>query len=310
MSPNRKAFTLIELLVVIAIIAILIGMLLPAVQKVREAASRAKCQSHVKQLALAAHNYHDVMNAFPPGMKTALVGEDGTPTAYTEDRRTWPIYLLPYVEQDALWRLVETAYAAGHPIYGTWYIAGSPHATMVPVWQCPSDPNGGKKTTSSGNQGVHGNYAGCSGNTAFNGTGDGGNNLAGIFYSTSRIRIGDIRDGSSNTLMLSEIRVSPDVTGHDMRGRYWNQGRAGGSVLFTTLNAPNSETDDVINRCQSIVGAKCTTSNNNQNSSARSAHTGGVNAAMGDASVRFVTNSAAGWGTAGTRSGDEVPGDL
>ncbi len=310
--PARRAFTLIELLVVIAIIAILIGLLLPAVQKVREAAARSTCQNNIKQLSLASHNYHDSMGAFPPAVTSALVGQDGIPAAFTEDRRTWPMYLLPYFEQEAVWNLVEKAYAPGstHPKVGTWYIPGSPHLVRLKVWQCPSDPHGGKDTTIAGNQGFHGNYAVCSGATTFNTTGDGGNNLGGMFFTGSRIKIDHVTDGSSNTILMSEIRVSPDVTAHDLRGRYWNHGRCGGSVAFTTLLPPNSPTGDVLSYCQSLPDVPCTKSNDNQNSSARSAHIGGVNAAMGDASVRFVTNSAAGWTVAGTRAGGEVPGDL
>ncbi|MCE9566298.1 MAG: DUF1559 domain-containing protein [Planctomycetes bacterium] len=289
---------------VIAIIAVLIGLLLPAVQKVRESAARMKCANNLKQLALGTHNYQDSNGFFPPGITSALVGPDG---AYGEDRRVWSLYLLPYIEQNALWNVLESARASGSSMNGTWFLPGDPQLVMVPGWQCPSDPNGGKRTTISGNQGVHGNYAALAGSTAYNTTTPGGTNMNGLFYTASRLQIMNITDGSSNTLMLSEILLSPDVTSHDTRGRYWNQARSGG-VLFTTLNPPNSPTPDVINHCQSISTAPCTQSDNNQNSSARSAHPGGVNVALGDASVRFVTNAAAGWQVAGTRSGGEVPG--
>src|ERR1700726_4824956 len=99
LGSRRAGFTLIELLVVIAIIAILIALLGPAVQKVREAAARAQCQSNLKQIALGLHNYHDAHKHLPPGSVDGPFGGD----VWAHDRSNWLHFALPYVEQKAIW---------------------------------------------------------------------------------------------------------------------------------------------------------------------------------------------------------------
>ncbi|HET6572816.1 MAG TPA: DUF1559 domain-containing protein [Fimbriiglobus sp.] len=127
----RCGFTLIELLVVIAIIAILIGLLLPAVQKVRDAAARAQCQNNLKQIGLAMHNHHDALGTFPPGgMQTA---QNGT-VCYTN----WAIEILPYVEQENLYRRYDQKVINSH--VKNLFVTTS----RVKTFECPSDPNAGK----------------------------------------------------------------------------------------------------------------------------------------------------------------------
>src|SRR5262249_10885442 len=120
-----KAFTLIELLVVIAIIGILIGLLLPAVQKVREAANRIRCGNNLKQIGLACHNYHSSHEALPPGYRaTAVI--PGTSPGWA-----WGAYLLPYMEQDAVYRAI----VFSQPVEGNAVIQ-----TVIKSYLCPSDP--------------------------------------------------------------------------------------------------------------------------------------------------------------------------
>ncbi len=208
-SVRHRAFTLIELLVVIAIIAILIGLLLPAVQKVREAASRMKCSNNLKQMGLAAHNYESANGTLPPSRHSAVVAG-----ALVSSNATVQVILLPYLEQDNLRNLFDLNYDTNSdaPIHASFPAKSGANAaarvTEVSFFICPSDPSSAK-TFGAGRL----NYYGNQGTTANWRAGVGGPG-AGVFQipaagaSTTVWKgptIIGLTDGSSNTAMFSEV---------------------------------------------------------------------------------------------------------
>jgi prepilin-type N-terminal cleavage/methylation domain-containing protein/prepilin-type processing-associated H-X9-DG protein len=143
-APSRTGFTLIELLVVIAIIAVLIGLLLPAIQKVREAANRAKCSNNLKQIGLAVHNYHDAYQVFPTTFKLLQTAD---PTAHPDFAGKYGpsafVLLLPYLEQESLYRQIDTnksAFSSANMPPGIG--PNLAYSTALPVFLCPSTPSG------------------------------------------------------------------------------------------------------------------------------------------------------------------------
>jgi prepilin-type N-terminal cleavage/methylation domain-containing protein len=212
----RRGFTLIELLVVIAIIAILIALLVPAVQKVREAAARTQCINNLKQIGLGLHNYHDVNKAFPPGFISTLSPGwtfnygGSTNQAASETGPGWSMFalILPYVEQTALHKAIRFDLPITDPANA------GPRSTQVPIYICPSDTIPKLislwPTSLSITDMAVTSYVGClgSGNpsnfptsysAAYEEPG-----FNGMFHRNQRIRFADIIDGTSNTIGMGE----------------------------------------------------------------------------------------------------------
>jgi prepilin-type N-terminal cleavage/methylation domain-containing protein len=209
-SGKRTAFTLIELLVVLAIIGTLIALLLPAVQRVRDAGARIKCANNLRQIALAAHNYHDTLGSLPAGMR------------YRNGRdpyllMSWLTQLLPFAEQDSLWRATQAAYGQS-----PWPLNNPPHVgltTVLPVFVCPSDgrANGVEEAQREHIFVALTSYLGVEGKDL--------TTLDGVLFRDSRIRLTDITDGTSQTLLAGERPPSADF-----QFGWWY---AGAGQLFT-----------------------------------------------------------------------------
>jgi len=204
-SSRRAGFTLIELLVVIAIIAILIGLLLPAVQKVREAAARMKCSNNLKQQCLGMHNYASALGVFPPAYQT--------PTASFQPGWAWGAILLPYVEQDNLHRSLGVDSTTFGPAGANGVTAANIPSgltqTSLSIYRCPSD-TGPALNTFRGNHAMS-NYRAIMGpngpdiNPRF-GFAVVNQDLGGVMFQNSKVRLESITsgDGTSNTLAVGE----------------------------------------------------------------------------------------------------------
>jgi len=186
---RRRAFTLTELLVVIAIIGVLIALLLPAVQKVREAANRMKCANNLKQLGLALHGYHDAKGSFPPGVVAdSSVLENG--------KHSGLVFLLPFLEQQPLYQQYNLALPWNDP--ANLAVA----QVRVPVFLCPSGTN--DVPEDGGFPGAPTHYAFCKGATAYLNTDGMLRPGSGLFDVNSKRRIADVLDGTSQTFAMGE----------------------------------------------------------------------------------------------------------
>jgi prepilin-type N-terminal cleavage/methylation domain-containing protein len=316
---RRPAFTLIELLVVIAIIAILIGLLIPAVQKVREAAQRAKCQSNLKQIGIAMHTYHDANGVLPPQTAGNL---------NTCCKGTWQMAILPYVEQGNMWTAYQN-YAGSIGAKPTYEEQANLLVTSIrlDVFTCPSDfPNAAKSGTYNGTKYTitQHNYLVNVGNIDYAQGHDGAlpDQPAGLkflgapFSRNAQFRLTDITDGTSTTLMVAEVKQGQ---GQDFRGLTW-WGEGSGFTVYRTPNSPSfdyisngSGASGCVPTAQNPLNADChSRSSPNWNVfTARSRHTGGVNVILCDGSTHFVSNSISWttWQALGTSQGGEPVGD-
>ncbi|HEX4589363.1 MAG TPA: DUF1559 domain-containing protein [Gemmataceae bacterium] len=331
----RRGFTLIELLVVIAIIAILIGLLLPAVQKVREAAARAKCQNNFKQLGLALHNYDGVKGSLPPAFRG-----DGSPPYFD----SWSVLaeLNPFLEQTAIYNKMDLTQQTYNPLPPFNITTANQFAVqqVVGLFLCPSDrmvPVAGSPAYGVPVIGPT-NYAFC------NGTGGNGGspwNADGVFIAQKRFKVTDIPDGTSSTAFGSEsilgdgptaaagaLPAPADVVYAFISGlplseancaaaSQWNYQQprgfmwASGEIRCASYNhfyPPNPPQWDCV-----TLDLRAGTSQFTANGwkAARSRHSGGVNLLLADGSVRFVGNDIdpATWRALATRAGGETVKD-
>jgi prepilin-type N-terminal cleavage/methylation domain-containing protein/prepilin-type processing-associated H-X9-DG protein len=287
---RRRGFTLIELLVVIAVIAILIGLLLPAVQKVREAAARSKCQNNLKQIGLAAHNYHDTVGTLVP----AFIGDN---SEGVNGWATWGALLLPYIGQTAQYNLWDFRYPASDQ---------KPAAvqTQVGIYACPSRPahvlsvgdftitsvtpnvTGGALTDYAASFGTHAAYTNSVGAIIPNFP-DVGVDAAGNPYLRTwrgQLNLLSITDGTSNTTMFGEKHVRPN----SLRGKNEDRSVFGGNRNNTRRMMGIS---NVTGDQRGLLGPDVQTLPL-ANSSFGSAHTGVTNFVFVDGSVKAVRNTA------------------
>ena len=302
-KKTSRGFTLVELLVVIAIIAMLVTLLLPAVQAAREAARKTQCVNMLKQWGLSMHLHHDARNKLPIGSRN-------------NPRQTWVMYIWPFIEETGL----NTANNVEEHFYrppGT--IAGTLNGLTgqyVEMYYCPSDI--GTDQTMGNYQRRRGNYVVNWGNSTYGQVKEPAgkapfSHIGGNRSMPRETSFKKMTDGTSKTIMMSETLKAWSVEDNDWRGDIHNDD---GVFRFHTLLGPNSSSPDIIQNgwfqknddslMPAVAGARTA-----QMSAARSRHPGGVNAAFCDGSVRYLLNDIAFnvYQSMGSMNGEEVVSD-
>jgi prepilin-type N-terminal cleavage/methylation domain-containing protein/prepilin-type processing-associated H-X9-DG protein len=347
MLRRRSALTLIELLVVIAIIAVLLGLLLPAVQKVREAAARMKCENNLKQIGLACHNYHDVYKSLPFGKGQDYTSSPLVPGVPVYPRWSVNTLILPYLEQNNLYQSIDFNYPPETPGMGgavnfmpAYQNPGRQNAvasrTVISTFLCPSDaaPQPSDWPGQNNYLGNMGTTYMCDVSDQHPSTLDPSATADGIFYYLSNVRFADISDGTSNTALFSEKRRGQGVP-NPRTDMFIMPVASSQSQAYADCEGtdPNSATPLTSKQGYSwVMGEMCCTTYNHmalpnaitcastgfpggmQNMAMvvppSSLHANGVNLTLCDGSVRFVANniSLTTWRAIGSRNGGDLLG--